>query len=246
MANVVLGACANGDFGRIKPSLVSDDMHALVGTASNRAAGLPPSGYPLTDDERQLRDLAYPLIEPPYDRQRWYSILNEYGVTRVFHCGCDFDATTYNRVLSSTWYRSATARYAKLNEDIRNDVARIPGFFAVAARVLDMDRKREKSLAYVGGLKPRELSDATLRIAENALVVGWVQQSLVNRAAAYRYALERLVIATPTPLAVETERSLTLLQTRIAENQLLPGAAPGPGAFVPVAAVDPPARVASK
>jgi hypothetical protein len=77
-------------------------------------------------------------------------------------------------------------------------------------------------------------------------VVGWVQQSLINRAAAYRYALERLVIATPTPLAVDTERSLTLLQTRIAEHQVLPGPAPVPGAFVPVAAADPPARVASK
>ncbi len=31
-----------------------------------------------------LRDLAYPLIEPPYERQRWYSVLNEYGFRGIF------------------------------------------------------------------------------------------------------------------------------------------------------------------
>jgi hypothetical protein len=244
--SLLLAACANGDFGRIKPSLVHDDMHAWVGTRAARSAGIAPSNYPLTDDERQLRDLAYPLIEPPYDRQRWYSIVGEYGLTHIFHCGCDFDATAYERVLNSTWYRSATGRYARLNDDIRNDVVRVPAFFSVARRVLDMDRKREKSLAYVSGLTAEELTDAVQRVAENSLVIGWVQQSLVNRAASYRYALERLVIATPTPIAVETERSLTLLQTRIAENQILPGPALAPGPFAPVPPPPFPAKVASK
>jgi hypothetical protein len=37
--------------------------------------------YYVTDDEKKMRDLAYPLIEPPYERQRWYSVLNEYGLS---------------------------------------------------------------------------------------------------------------------------------------------------------------------
>jgi hypothetical protein len=67
---LLLAACANGDFGEVKPSLVRDDIHDWV--ALDATAGIPgsPSRFELTDDERQLRDLAYPLIEPPYDRQQ--------------------------------------------------------------------------------------------------------------------------------------------------------------------------------
>jgi hypothetical protein len=80
----ILVGCPNADFGRVRSSLVTDDIHNWVGRDAARDAGAPISLFPLTDDERLLRDLAYPLIEPPYDRQRWYSVLGEWGVTRVF------------------------------------------------------------------------------------------------------------------------------------------------------------------
>src|SRR5512140_658416 len=79
---MLLGGCAlNGDFDRPRPSLVSDDMHAWVGRDAVSSIGVPPSGFRLTDDERKLRDLAYPLIEPAYDLNRWYSVIGEYGFT---------------------------------------------------------------------------------------------------------------------------------------------------------------------
>ncbi len=43
----------------------------------------------------------------------------------------------------------------------------------------------------------------------------WVQESLQERAESYRIALERMVIAAPSPVAVEAERALSLLQQRI-------------------------------
>jgi hypothetical protein len=240
VAAQALAGCANGDFGRVKPSLVSDNIHSWVGVDAARAGGVPISAYPLTDDEKQLRDLAYPLIEPAYERQRWYSILNEYGLTRVIgRDWCYYSVASYERQLMATPYRSATARYSRLNEDIRNDVTRMPQFVSVAQRVLDMDRKREKSLGYVAGLTADEAGNATARVAENALVIAWVEQSLVNRAATYRYALERLVIATPAPMAVEVERSLTLFATRIAEGRLLAGAELVAGGTIPAAAYPP-------
>jgi hypothetical protein len=216
-----LGACsANGDFGRLKPSLVSDDMHGWIGRDAARAAGIPASHYPLTDDERLLRDLAYPLIEPPYDRHRWHAVVNEYGASHVYGWPA-FDLTGYGTRLLTMQYRSATARYSQLNTDIRNDVLRIPDFFGIARRVLDLDHKRAQSLAYVTALTPHEELNAASRIAENELVVGWVQRALAERSLAYCYTLQRLVIATPTPMAVEVERSLTLLNTRIAEHRPL-------------------------
>lgn len=214
-----LGGCGtNGDFGRVRPSLRTDDMHAWVGTAAAANAHQPISSYRLTDEERLLRDLAYPLIEPPYERQRWISVLNEYGMSRVWQSGWySIDHKLYYRMLVGEAHRSPSGQYGKLNEDIRNDVVRVPDFFGVSHKVADLDGRRRQSLAFVSELTRQERDDATARIAENALVAAWVCRSVADRIRSYRYALERLVIATPSPMAVDAERSLTLLQSRIAE-----------------------------
>ena len=219
---LLLGACgaAQGDFGRLKPDLVADDIHGWVGRDAARAVGAPVSRYPLTDEERLLRDLAYPLIEPPFDRARWYAIVNEYGVSHYFGWP-EFAVEEYSVKLMDQHYRSATARYNQLNTDVRNDVVRIPDVFMTARRVLDLDNKRTQSYRVVAGMTPAEVGNANARIAENQLVIGWVQHSLALRSEAYCFALQRLVIATPAPMAVEVERSLTLLNTRIAENRLV-------------------------
>jgi len=242
----LLGACANGDFDRIKPQYVLDDMHAWLGTEAAYRHDGAFSVFPLTDEERSLRDLAFPLIEPPYDRQRWYSIVNEYGATRfVKRDWLTFVSDAYERHLMTTAYRSSNARYAKLNEDIRNDIDRIEPFFVVARHVLDMDARRQKSLSYVGGLTPREHNNAIARNYENALIISWVQCSLSQRAESYRYALEHLLVSTPTPVAVDVDRSLTLMQASIRNRHLLDepnvcGAAPAGVAQAP-----PPAPAAS-
>jgi hypothetical protein len=214
MAGCVLlltAACANGDFGEVKPTLVSDNIHNWVGPA---ASGRDPSLFDLTDDERQLRDLAYPLVEPPYDRQRWYSISGEYGYRDEI--GRSFDRTAYAANLLSSAYRSATARYAKLIEDIRNDTTRLPQFFETAARVADIDAKRRKSFAYIPTISEYELVNAKRRMKENAGIIAMVQASLHRRAQSYQFALERLVIITPSAQAVDAELELSRLKTTIA------------------------------
>jgi hypothetical protein len=70
-------------------------------------------------------------------------------------------------------------------------------------------------LAYVSNLTSDERSNTLQRIKENRSIVLWVKGSLQERTASYRIALERLVIAAPSPVAVEAERQLTLLQQRI-------------------------------
>jgi len=258
---LLLGACAgNGDFGRLKPELYGDDLHDWVGRDAARAVKRPISNYPLTDEEHLLRDLAYPLIEPPFERNKWFAIINEYGVSNAMSSLAKengigdafrwpgYEVSGYGKRLLAEPYRSATARYAQLNTDIRNDAIRVPEFFAVARRVLDLDDKRTKSLAYVSALQRREKVDAIARVAENELVVAWAQRALIEREQAYCYALQRLVIATPAPMAVEAERSLTLLNTRITENRVLAVSRFGPapaGCGAQVAAV-PPVAVVSK
>ena len=75
----LLAGCASGgsggDFGEVRADLVTDSIHDWVGREAAVEHHTAPSTFQLTDDERELRDLAYPLIEPPYDRQKWYSVL---------------------------------------------------------------------------------------------------------------------------------------------------------------------------
>jgi len=215
---VCIGGCANHDFGEVHPVLVTDGIHDWVGRDSGGPNPVPASRFEYTDDERALRDLAYPLIEPPFDRQQWYSVAGEYG---LYHSN-SADRSRYFERLESTRHRSPSSRYAQLTDDIRNDIARLSQFFETAGRVIDIDSKRQKSLAYVSDLNKKERENALRRTRENAHVVAIVRQSLSDRVASYRFALERLVISSPSPHAVEAERSINLLQNHIARYQRLP------------------------
>ena len=215
---MLLGGCAlNGDFGRVRDELTTDDMHAWVGRDAVRSIGGKPSEFRLTDNERRLRDLAYALIQPPYDRNRWDSAFAEYGLEDPPDRR-PFDRAAYWTHLDVAHRRSEVSSYAQVVADTRNDVVRIEPFFATAARVVDIDRRRAESLGFVAsssGLSDAEANNALSRINENTAIVEWVCRSLKERATSYRYALERLVIMTPSSNSVEVERSLTLLQSRI-------------------------------
>jgi hypothetical protein len=223
LAFITLTGCTStADFGRLNPALVNDDIHAWVGQEAAAHAGGPVSLNNLTDDERTLRDLAFPLIEPPYDRQRWNAVVYEYGQKRSFrHDLWSFDTAAYYAHLSGEFHRSSAARYNQLIDDMRNDIVRIEPFFATARRIVDIDQRREKSMQYVTDLSPPERVSALARIGENSLTIAWVHHSLTERCAGYRYALEHLTVAEPQPVAAEAERILTQLQQQIAGNQLI-------------------------
>jgi hypothetical protein len=211
----LFGGC-HGDFGRPRPSILSVDRPAWVANGAAAALG-EASAYPFTDEEIVLRERAYPMIRPPYSRERWLLILGEYRRTSAIpYYGENYDYAAYAAKLLSAPYRSASARYAQLIDDIRNDLGRIAPFVETGYRVVDLDRKREKSLAFVSGLTVDEAANAAARVRENAMILAWVQKCMGERAASYRYLLERLVIATPSPTAVEAERGLAELERRIA------------------------------
>jgi len=224
LALVLLPGCSSiGDFGRLQPAIVTDDIHAWVGQEAAANAGAPVSLYNLTDDERTLRDLAFPLIEPPYDRQRWDAVLYEYGTKHEFRRELwTLNIADYYSYLQAAGYRSTTGRYNKLVDDIRNDVVRIGPFFDMAHRVLDLDRRREETMRHVVDLSPAERLDARARMGENSLIIAWVHHSLTQRCAGYRFALNHLVVAEPERVAAEADIALTQLQQQIAANQLLP------------------------
>src|SRR6478672_1733993 len=185
----LLGGCANGDFGEINQTLVTDGIHDWLGRSSPASHPVPPSTFEYTDDERALRDNAYPLIEPPYDRQQWYSVAGEYGLIKFNLADHHY---YFDRIMDEC-HRSTSAVYARLIDDMRNDIARLPQFFETAGRVIDIDQKRQKSLPYVSELNKDDRYNALRRIHENVHVLDIVRISLENRTASYRFALEHLV-----------------------------------------------------
>jgi hypothetical protein len=221
---LVSGCSSTGDLGRLRDDLVTDDIHAWVGQDAAASVGAPVSANELTEDERTLRDLAFPLIEPPYDRQRWDAVLYEYGLKHYFqHELWAFNTSAYYAHLQGRSYRSTTSRYNQLIDDVRNDIVRIEPFFETARRVVALDQAREKSMQYMADLSPAERGNALARVGENSLTIAWVHHSLTERCASYRFALDHLVAADPDPAAADADRILVQLQQQIAANQLVPG-----------------------
>src|SRR5262245_64104688 len=125
IAVTFLAGCATYSFVECQPVLVTDGIHDWIGQNS-AGPRVPPSRFEYTDDERALRDLAYPLIEPPFDRQQWYSVAGEYGLYRANSA----DHRKYSERLESLCTRSTSSRYLQLIDDVRNDITSMSQFFA--------------------------------------------------------------------------------------------------------------------
>lgn len=222
---VTLGGCAGGDFGRTRGNAVTDDMHRWVGVEATGSVGLVSSAFQLTDLERQMRDLAYPLIEPPHARPLWKSVFGDYKpIESPWRQTVAFDRTFYGRLLIDEPHRSHASRYSVLMDDARDDLLRFQAFYSTASRVIDLDRKRNASLKLVSELDPRERADAVARMDENALIVQWVEQCLQRRVSSYKWALERLVIHAPDSQAANADRLINELaaQSTAAAGSITP------------------------
>src|SRR3979409_1699837 len=153
----LVGGCAGGDLGRTRENARTDDMHRWLGVEATGSIGLRASQYQLTDKERLLRDLAYPLIEPPHSRPAWKSVFGDYQpLPSPWRQAPLFDRTAYGRSLIDEPHRSHTSRYAVFIAEVRNDITRFEPFFASATRVVELDRKRNASMKLVSELSPAE------------------------------------------------------------------------------------------
>lgn len=214
---MLLGCSHTGDFGRERADAVtgrfSDPDPLPIGSAG--------SAFPVTDDERELRALASGLLAPPLSPG--LGPFARDGVSVYPAAAPVYDGPIYEAYLLEGSVSSTASRYARLTDDIRNDLVRLEPFFRVARRVADLDHKRERSLPYVTALSAQELVDTHRRVHENMLLIAEVHRTLLARSAMYRYALERLVIAQPSPFAVEAERLWAELDRRLIAIEVVAG-----------------------
>ena len=223
LIGALLAGCSGGDFFRTRENMRSDDMHRWMGPEATGSIGMNASQFQLTDNERLLRDLAYPLVEPPLSRPAWKSVWGDYKpLPSPWRQNVIFDRTMYGRNLIDEPHRSHMSRYSVLIDDVRSDMTRFEPFYTAAARVIELDSKRSASLKLVSELSPREQADAVARMAENACIVQWVQQALERRISSYRWALERLVIQAPDGIAADADRLIKELAVHSANPPVLP------------------------
>src|SRR6185295_17586997 len=202
----------DGDFGRPRPSL----LEGLIPTQFWKGPVTGQSNYPLTDAENELRDRAYALISPSEPRIEFDVWIARYRTFQVFPpTAANFDRTAYGRNVLWMPGRSEASQYNQLIADMTSDGQLIAPFVSLACYVADMDGKRARSLRYVDELTEAQRDNALGRIAENRGVVLWVRDALGQRVDSYRYALEHLVIAVPSPRAIEAERTLTRFEKAV-------------------------------
>ncbi len=203
---------AVGDFGRPKPSVVHDALMPRLGDVLARERGEPVSAYRLTDHEVEMRNLAWGVVMPPLEGQRRDRVLAELRRTRILPADrARLDKASYVQALLATDYRSSAARYAKLTDDVVDDTLRVGPFFEAAWRVTEDDRARVRALDHAFGVRADERENALARIDENGLLIAWARESFDERLAAYRYALDRLVMETPDRASIEAAQAIEAL-----------------------------------
>jgi hypothetical protein len=199
-----------GDFGRPKYYFEAEPGAFIIGGDPHAPEVVVPA-FPWTDDERELRKLADGLVLPPDSPPVGF-----WGDRRIVAPASAVDPTAYAAALLASPVNSSAARYARLIDHIRNDVQRWETFLPAWRIVADLDGKRLRSIRYLSVISPAELAAVDQRVAENHGVFAAARAAALDRAASYRFAMERLVIAQPSPMAVEAERTLRDLERRLA------------------------------
>jgi len=216
------GFAAAGDLGRADPNfwdgLFPKQLYlGPVAPLSFPPADMPHSLYPLTDDEASLREQAFSMLQPPQHREVWKTLMASWVQATAFPLDIlRADPYAYANVLIGMPFASEAGRYSRFIDDASSDYLLLGPFMTTACRVVDMDARRAQSLAHVQGFTEYEINNALARNIENRTLIEGVEATLNDRAWSYRYAVERLVVAVPSPLAVQAERAATRYAAQVA------------------------------
>jgi len=214
---LTLAGCAQtGDFGRQRPNVINDSVLPVVGMVSTYSAGEPVSHFNYTDDERTLRNLGWTLVVPTHSHDwigRTAAELQRAQIIR--RLDLVLSPERYSAMLSGERYRSSDARYARIMDDAVKDMAAIEPYMAYVARVRIADEQRINAAFGLPDIGASELAAAHGRVAENQRQMAWVKRAMLFRLYAYRYAVDRLMIQTPSRLAGQTIERLNALEALI-------------------------------
>ncbi|MDP4004052.1 hypothetical protein [Methylobacterium sp. NEAU K] len=214
-ALALLAACTQtGDFGRPRTG-IWNGLVDTTGSFTIRDRGRVILESSLTDDEQALRDRAWRFLQPASAFTAFQDLLLGLASAHAMPATWRFEEIgAYYDALTAEPSRSPVSRYRQLGDDATADARLIPIFTALAARVIDADAARLRSLPFANTLDDADVRLAAQRVAENRCLIAWVRFEAGLRLARYRFALQHLFAAAPAPESVAAERSLAMLAAR--------------------------------
>jgi hypothetical protein len=216
------GFAADGDLGRADTNfwdgLLPKQLYlGPVAPLSFPPADMPHSLYPLTDDEASLREQSFSILQPPQHREVWKTLMASWVQATAFPLDIlRADPYAYANVLIGMPFASEAGRYSRLIDDVGSDYLLLGPFMTTACRVVDMDARRAQSLTHVQAFTEYEINSALARNVENGTLIEGAELTLNDRVWSYRYAVNRLVIAVPSRLAVQAERAVERYAVQVA------------------------------
>ena len=211
LVTALLAGCGRptGDFGRAEPSVLHDRLMPAAGELiAEWDRRETVSQFNRTDREVALRDRAWSLVRAPHARDWFGETLIELERTRIIpEIDYAFDPRGYYNFLRRDSFVSSETRWSRAIADMRADTGLIGPFWGEARRVRDDDALRLRALDQRRGGAAVELANAYARIDENARVVDWVWRAMRLRVAAYRDAIDRMMVETPSSRRPEAEQA---------------------------------------
>lgn len=205
-----------GDLGRPHSGPLREKVLPAFGKANAHARAEPVSYYNHTDNEKLLTRRATYLQFPPHARDWLGRAVTELETTRfVSGFGRAHAPDRYYGFLRSDRFRSSQSRYERLKFDISSDSQLVMPFYAAARAVMRDDRERILAARRRPDLTKQEMSNANGRVYENKLTVAQVGAALDYRLAAYRYAIDRMEIETPSNQILSANRAWRHLSAAI-------------------------------
>lgn len=215
LAALSVSACTatTGDLGRPRPTVWTQLIAPEKGFWSATARGEQASYFRLTDDEEQMRDRAWRFVMPASPHSVFEGEVSNLAHTRILPVAAQStDVDDYFRGLTAKSFASQASRYNRLAEDANADRLLIGPFRANAARVVNMDRVRMRTVEASPDVPADKQEPAMARVIENEGLVFWVCERLDFRIRSYRHALANLVVEMPSREAVRAERAIMALE----------------------------------
>jgi hypothetical protein len=205
----IASACARpiGDFGRVQPSVLHDEIMPEIGKVRATVSGEPVSAFNLTDQEREMHDRVWRFLVAPHAEDWFMDTVVELQRTRIAGAyDSHFEPARYYRWLRQTHYESSRVRYRTLADHARLDADTAPSTFAAICRVIRVDEQRAIASRELRGIGYEEVA---ARRAENDMFIGWFTRALRYRNDAYNFALDHLLVETPHEEAMEADRRIS-------------------------------------
>lgn len=223
-ALVALGACVRqtSDFGRAAPGAAAtayrDQENRLftpdegAGEALAALGFRDPQSFAFTDEERQMQDRVWRFVVAPHARAWMFDRSVRPQRQKVALLMDEtFAPEDYFAWLKAQNYRSSSVRFATVADHIEADIATAPATVEAICAVDTLTERRRIAIVEIDPADPAIAVALADREARNQDFIDWFVRALTTREAAYKLALDRLLIETPDVAAREVNDALNRL-----------------------------------